>query len=100
MRRFLSVPLAAILCLAAASAASAGTPVHELIVSPPLEFGAGEMCDFPLLIETTSEHSKVTTFGPGPDGSQRIVTRGVATNLATNLDTGETLTGRGGYRIS
>lgn len=100
MRRFVSLPLAAVLCLVAVSAASAAPPTHERTVAPPIEFAAGEMCDFPLLVETTFENSKSTTFAVGDDGSQRILTRGVATGVATNLDTGETLDQVGGYRIS
>jgi hypothetical protein len=100
MHRLLSVPLAAVLCLAAASAALAAPPTHVRIVSPPLQFGAGEMCAFPILLETISENSNVSTFAPAPDGSRRIVTRGVATDVATNLLTGESITRTGGYRIS
>lgn len=100
MRRILSLPIAAMLCLMAATSALAAPPAHELIVSPPLEFGAGEMCAFPILLEATAERSKQTTFAVGPDGSQRLVTRGWATNRVTNLESGQSRTFMGGYRIS
>lgn len=100
MRRILTLPLAGILALLAASSALAAPPTHERIVSPPAEYAAGELCSFAILLETVSENSKQTTFALGPNGSQRIVTRGVATTVITNLDTGETLTRKGGYRIS
>jgi hypothetical protein len=86
--------------LGTASSALAAPPVHEVTTSPPIEFAAGEMCSFAIVLNTTAEHSKTTTFSPAPDGSQRIVTRGVATNVATNLDTGDTWTRTAGYRIS
>jgi hypothetical protein len=100
VRRFLFLPLAGVLTLVAASSALAAPPTHETVVSPPLEFAAGEMCSFAILLETTTENSKGSTFAVAPDGGQRVVTRGVATNTATNLDTGESITRVGGYRIS
>ena len=100
MRRLLSVPMAAVLCLVGASAALAAPPSHEMTTTPPLEFAAGEMCDFAILLDATTERSKSTTFAEGPDGSTRLLTRGIATNTVTNLDTGDSLTFSSGYRIA
>ena len=99
MRRLLSVPLAAVVCLLASSVALAAPPAHERVATLPIEFAAGDMCAFPLRVAVTDEVSTTTTFAAARDGSQRILTRGVATNVATNMATGETLERTGGYRI-
>ena len=100
MRRILTLPVAVILAVGAASSVVAAPPTHESVPSEPLEFAAGEMCSFAIRLEVTATQAKSTTFAPGPNGDQRTVSRGVTTNRATNLDTGETWTRTAGSRIS
>jgi hypothetical protein len=78
----------------------AAPPTHEYAPAGPIEFGAGELCDFPLRLSTVVDRGKTTTFAPGTDGSQRVETRGFASSLLENLDTGKQVTYAGGYRLS
>ena len=78
----------------------AAPPTHEYAPAGPIEFGDGELCDFPLRLSTVVDRGKTTTFAPGKDGSQRIETRGFASSLLETLDTGKQVTYAGGYRLS
>lgn len=80
--------------------ALAAPPVHEPLALDALEFAAGDMCSFAIRVETTGGNVRQTTFAPAPDGTVRILQRGYATSLVTNLDSGETLALGGGSRIT
>jgi hypothetical protein len=75
------------LLLLLAPAAIAAKPVKEPLPTPePSVFPAGEICPFPLLVETLINREKSITFS---DGSQLIT--GTFKNRLTNLDTDESI---------
>ena len=70
-----------------AGAASADKPVREpLPTQQDVTFGAGEVCDFPVTLETLVNNQFVTTFS---DGRQRVT--GALKIRLTNVDTGQSL---------
>jgi hypothetical protein len=101
MRRISALILAAtsVLILGGAPALAA-PPLHEPLDLPPLEFAAGDICDFPILLETTGGNIRQTTFAATKDGSVRVLQRGFAMSEVTNLASGESLTFGGGSRIT
>jgi hypothetical protein len=75
------------LLLFLAPAATAAKPVKEPLPAPePSVFPAGEICPFPLLVETLTNREKSITFS---DGSQLIT--GAFKQRLTNLDTDESI---------
>jgi hypothetical protein len=69
-----------------APSAVAQKPIKEPFVSEPVEFSAGEVCPFPVRIETIAGNQSSKTF---PDG--RMLVTGRATERVTNLATGESI---------
>jgi hypothetical protein len=75
------------LLLPLAPTAIAAKPVKEPLPAPePSVFPAGEICPFPLLVETVTNREKSITFS---DGSQLIT--GAFKDRLTNLATGESI---------
>ena len=75
------------LLLLLAPTAIAAKPVKEPLPTPePSVFAAGEICPFPLLVETVTNREKSITFS---DGSQLIT--GAFKDRLTNLATGDSI---------
>jgi hypothetical protein len=69
-----------------APSALAQKPVKEPFASEPLEFPAGDVCPFPVLIEPVASNQSIKTF---PDGRMLVTGRG--RERVTNLDSGESI---------
>ena len=82
-RGLLSILVVA-LALALASTALAAPPTRTPVPSGPLEFPAGLVCPFPVLLEVVENSQVIKTFADG----RQIVTGHFVTRV-TNLDTGE-----------
>ncbi len=96
-----SIAAAGLLAALLVPTATAAPPVHERVSdAPPLSFAAGEVCADPVTLSTTQLNSRVTTFAPAMDGSQRVLDRGSARSLVTNDATGATFAWSGGYATS
>lgn len=100
MRRALLVSISVMmLTVASASAALAGKPEHSRPgVAPPVEFAAGDVCDFAVTL-TSTEDRGTTSIWELDDGTVRILSRGWASGMAANTDDGLSITHSGGYRI-
>ena len=88
MRRCeLTVLLSLVFMSLFAGAAWGDKPVREPVPSPPDEtFPAGQLCAFPVFVETLRNNEILTTFS---DGRQRVT--GALKVRLTNVDTGESL---------
>src|SRR4029079_1080372 len=95
----LALVAAAASALAIASPAAAAGPVHTKIEDFTLVFPAGLACDFPVEWAITTNGNNQLVFAPRKNGDQ--VTRQTGTNIttATNLDTGASVSLRGGFRL-
>lgn len=86
-RRIASLVAPFALVLATASPASAAPPSHEPSEPIVQEFAAGEVCDFPVRVESTEIKAKVTTFDRR-DGAFVQNMTGTVVQKATNLESG------------
>jgi hypothetical protein len=101
MRRISALVLAIMsMLVVGVGPALAAPPVHVPLDLPPLEFAAGDMCTFPILLDLTDDRIREMTFAPTGDGTVRVVQRGSGLNIATNLWTGETLSFAGGSIVT
>ena len=82
--------LAMALLAMSAGGVAAGKPDKEPLDAPPLEFAAGDVCDFPLLIETTANKEQLKTFYDRDGNAVRQILTGKLRTLVTNLTTMET----------
>jgi hypothetical protein len=100
MRRALVVSISVmLLTVASASAALAGKPEHSRPgVAPPVEFAAGDICDFAVTLTSTEDRGTASIWELD-DGTVRILIRGYASGTAANTDDGLSITHAGGYRI-
>ncbi len=81
-----------------ATPALAAKPEHAPAELPgPIEFPAGEVCDFTVTLHTTEVRAQ-TSVWEDEDGTVRYMERGYAESYAEN-STGDRVTHRGGYRI-
>ena len=87
MRRALTLIPAALLVLAVASPASAAPPVKEPQGPILNEFAAGDVCDFPVRVESLQSKAKSITFDRR-DGALKVNLSGALIERVTNLDTG------------
>jgi hypothetical protein len=78
--------LAALVVATFAPAALAEGPTREPLPSDPLEFPAGLVCPFPVLIEAATNKQTITTFPSG-----RVMITGAFRGRVTNLASGESL---------
>jgi hypothetical protein len=99
MRR-LSVALASCLLLLSATGAAAARPTREPVPNEPLEFAAGQVCSFPVRLESPFNRQTMTTFFDRFGSPRATVVTGVASTLVTNLDSGANLLIPGGQRLS
>lgn len=87
MRRCeLTVLLSVAFMSLSAGAAWGDKPVRQPLPSPHTTFAAGQLCDFPVAVQTLQNNEIVTTFS---DGRQRVT--GALKIRLTNVDTGESL---------
>ncbi len=82
--------LAVALLAMSAGGVAAGKPDKEPLDAPPVEFAAGEVCDFPLLIEFTANKEQLKTFFDRDGNIVRELITGKLRTLITNLTTMET----------
>ena len=78
------------LLAALAAPVAAAPPTKEPIPTDPLEFAAGEVCDFPVLLENAGNPKAITFDRRDGQFKQNLSGRIVAT--VTNLDTGASVT--------
>ena len=98
-RALLMVVTLVMLTVVSAGSVAAAKPDHSRPgAAPPLEFAAGEICDFALTLSTTEDRGK-TSVWELEDGTIRILMRGYAEGFATNTDDDISLRHAGGYRI-
>ena len=87
--------LAAILLLAGVGmgTASAAKPggVTEPSPSGPIEFGAGDVCTFPVRVDPVIDEVHITTWPAKPNGDVIQIIAGQLVSVATNLDSNKTL---------
>ncbi len=94
MRRVL-LPVLLGLLLAAASVVPtlAAKPERTFFEAPPpTDYVAGELCTYPVRIETVTNKEYGITFAVASDGTQRTIVTGRLVMMVTNLSTGESLT--------
>ena len=80
------VALAAVVACAVAPAATADPPEREPVPSDPVEFPAGIVCPFPVLLEVTFNEQTQTFFANG-----RLLVTGPFKTRITNVATGESV---------
>ena len=90
--RFLVIAIAAcVLLVGSVGSVSAVPPDREPLVAEPLEFAAGDVCEFALLIETTVNRGTFRTFYDR-NGDVRVnLITGSGVSRYTNLETGESI---------
>lgn len=92
--------LAAIVgALAIASPAAAAGPEHTKTGDVTIVFPAGLSCDFPVEWVSTANGNNQLVFEPRRNGDQVTRTTGTNITTATNLDTGASVSLRGGFRL-
>lgn len=87
MVRRLALLAPLVMLVATVGPVSAAPPTHEPNEPFLAEYAAGEVCDFPLRLESTEINAKVITFDRR-DGAFRQNLNGRIVQRATNLDTG------------
>jgi hypothetical protein len=82
LRLLPAIALAVVMVVVESTAAAAQAPIHEPASPLDSTFGAGEVCAFPIHLESIGDPGNVTTF---PDGHQLVTGRFIvrATNLLT-----------------
>jgi hypothetical protein len=94
----LAIALTAALAIPAMALATA--PTTTPTVAPPVSFAAGTLCDDAILFENVTVKGHDSLFAPGPHGDQRFLGRGFGSSIVTDLDSGNTLSFKGGVRIT
>ena len=94
MRRVLgSLCLSIVVMAATTVSALAARPERAFAEAPPTtDYEAGEICAFPVRIETPVNKGYSLTFEVAADGTQRMIVTGRLGTKVTNLDTNEWLT--------
>ena len=91
-----AVVAACLLLIGSVGSVSAVPPDREPLVADPLEFAAGDVCAFDLLIETTVNRGTFRTFYDR-NGDVRVnLITGSGVTRFTNLETGEWIETDGG----
>ena len=90
IKRLIAVGAVLAFGLLGASSAFAAKPTHETSTSPPVEFPAGFVCEFP--IQVSAQTSNVTTFFDRQGNPVRILITHFSPVTVTNADTGKSIT--------
>jgi hypothetical protein len=91
--------IASLALLVAAPAALAAPPQHAPAEPPDLVLPGGDFCEHDIVLSTASHGLRDTAFAPLPDGTERVIERGVASTSATDATTGAVLDTKGGSSL-
>ena len=91
----------AVMALAvAAPAALAAPPQHAPAELADLVLPGGDFCEHDVVLSTPTHSLHDTAFAPLPDGTERVIERGMAATRATDATTGAFLDTKGGSSLT
>jgi hypothetical protein len=92
--------IAVMALIVAAPAALAAPPQHAPAEPPDLVLPGGDFCEHDIVLSSVSNGLRDTAFAPLPDGTERVIERGVAATSATDATTGAVLDTKGGSSLT
>ena len=94
------IGLAAAVALLLPAAALAAPPQHAPAELADLVLPGGEFCEHDVVLSTPTHRLHDTAFAPLPDGTERVIERGMAATRATDATTGAFLDTKGGSSLT
>ena len=92
--------IAVMALVVAAPAALAAPPQHAPADLADLVLPGGDFCEHDVVLSTPTHSLHDTAFAPLPDGTERVIERGMAATRATDATTGAFLDTKGGSSLT